>query len=313
MKKYSKYIWIFLLAAILLLVPVFTPSYYVGLLILILIYGIFAMSLDIVTGYTGLPSLGHAAYFGVSAYTVGILDLKVLHNFPVQLASGLAVAVFVAAIFGLLALRTKGISFLMITLALSMLLWGLASKWTSLTGSDDGLAGISRPELGPWNLETPTSYYYFVLIIFGIAVAILYFIVRPPLGLTMLGIRENETRMDCLGFDTWRHKYTSFLISGVFGGLAGILAVYYYRYVGPSDLSVLTSAKVLLMMILGGPGTLFGPVLGAGIIILLENIISTYTDRWLLILGVIYVAAILFAPQGIYGPLKRFVKRLEVS
>ena len=315
MKKYRLYLGIAILAAFLIVAPLFISSYYVGLIILALIYGIFAMSLDILSGYAGLPSLGHAAFFGVSAYTVAIINVKVLNHFAVEFVSGLVAAAIVAAIFGVLALRTKGIYFLMVTLALSVLMWGLASRWAGLTGGEDGLTGVSRPDLSPilWNLKATTHYYYFVLIVFGIATLLMYLFVRSSFGITLLGIQENETRMGCLGYDTWGYRYMAFVVAGVFAGLAGILNVYYNRFVSPTDLGVLTSSKVLLMLILGGTGTLFGPILGAGIIIFFENLISGYTERWLSVLGIIYVVVIFFTRKGIYNPLKQFVRRLGVS
>jgi len=314
MKKVTPYIKILVLAALLGFAPLFISSYYLGLVILALIYGIFAMSLDILTGYAGFASLGHAAYFGVSAYTVAIINVKVVHNFPIEFLSGLAAATVVAAIFGLLALRAKGVYFLMITLALSMLLWGLASRWAGLTGGDDGLVGVSRPDLSPvlWDLGSTLNYYYFVLIIFAVAAVLMYFIVRSSFGATLLGIQENETRMSCLGYNTWRYKYVAFIMAGFFAGLAGVLIVYYNRFVSPFELSVQTSAKVLLMMILGGTGTLIGPALGALIITFFENLISGYTERWLSILGILYVIVIFFTRKGIYRPLCTFIRRLGI-
>ena len=314
MREYGLYIKIALLAAFLGFAPLFIPSYYVGLLILTFIFSIFAMSLDILTGYAGLPSLGHAAYFGISAYTVAIINVKVANNFAMEFLSGLFAAAVVAAFFGLLALRTKGVYFLMITLALSMLLWGLASRWAGLTGGDDGLVGVSRPDLSPvlWDLGPTVNYYYFVLIVFAIAAVLMYGIVRSSFGTTLLGIQENEIRMSCLGYNTWRYKYAAFILAGLFAGLAGILIVYYNRFVSPFQLSVDTSAKVLLMMILGGMGTLFGPALGALIIVFFENLISGYTERWLSILGLIYIIVIFFTRKGIYRSVTKFVRRLGV-
>ena len=311
MKRDASYIAIVMV--MLGIAPLFLSSYYTGLLILILIYGIFAMSLDILIGYAGLPSLGHAAFFGVSAYTVAILNVKVFHNFAVEFLSGLVAVAIVAMIFGLLVLRSKGIYFLMVTLALSMLLWGLASRWAGLTGGDDGLTGVSRPNLSPiLDLGTTTHYYYFVLIIFATAATLMYLVVRSSFGITLLGIQENEIRMGCLGYNTWRYQYVAFVVSGVFAGLAGILTVYYNRFVSPAELSVVTSAKVLLMVILGGTGTLFGPVLGSGLIVFFENLISGYTERWLSVLGLIYVLVIFFTRRGVYRPFKQLIRRLGV-
>lgn len=297
--------------AILVVLPQFLTSYYVGLMVLVLIFAIFALSLDLLLGQCGLPSLGHAAYFGTAAYVVGFLSLKVANNFPVNFAAGLFSAGAIAAIFGLLVLRTRGIYFLMITLALSQVLWGLAWKWKSVTGGDDGMPGVPRPDLSLLGLDlTPVnSYYYFTLIIFLAAGLLMYLLVRSPFGHSLRGIRESESRMRALGYNVWAHQYLAFILAGLFAGLAGILFVYYNKMVTPTDLHLVTSAKVLLMVILGGTGTFLGPILGAALIVLMENIISGFTERWLLILGIIYVLVIVLAPHGLLGPLKRRLRR----
>jgi len=311
MKSYTSYLTAAIVLVILCLAPAFFSTYVLGLLILTLIYGIFAMSLNILTGYAGLPSLGHAMFFGISAYTVGILEVKMSTNFGLQLIAGLSAAVVIGAGFGLLAVRSKGISFVMITLSLSMVLWGLASNLAGVTGGTDGLPGISRPKLSliPLDLEITSSFYYFVLGFFIVSALLMYLIARSPFGYTLLGIRESETRMSCLGYNVWRYKYLSFIVAGVFAGLAGILSVYYNGFVNPGDLGIETSAKVLFMVILGGAGTLLGPLIGACSIVLLENFISAYSQRWPMILGAIYVLVVLFAPDGLYDPIKRFIRR----
>jgi branched-chain amino acid transport system permease protein len=270
-----------------------------------MIYALFAMSLDILLGYTGLPSLGHAAFFGVASYTVGILSVKVTQNFGLVIASAFGVTIAVSALFGFLAIRTSGAYFFMITLALAQVLWGVAFKWRALTGGDDGLPGVPRPTLGTsFSLASTTNFYLFVLVFFVFVASVLYLCMRSPFGLTLKGIRESETRMRALGYNVWLHKYLAYIISGFFAGVAGMLFAYYNGFVSPSDLSLVVSAKVLLMVILGGAGTLFGPALGAGLIVLLENVVSAHSQRWLFILGSIYVAVALFAPHGLSGAFK---------
>jgi len=299
-----------ILLAVLSLLPLVLSQYYVGLVTQMMIYGIFAMSLDILLGYTGLPSLGHAAYFGVSGYTVGLLSLKVTKHFGLVVGSGLGTAITIGAIFGLLAIRTHGAYFLMITLALAQVLWGIAFKWRSLTGGDDGLPGVPRPSLGiPFSLWNTTNFYYFALVLFVLVAIVLSVFIRSPFGHALRGIRESETRMRALGYNVWLYKYLAFIIAAIFGGVAGMLFTFYNGFVSPADLSIVLSAKVLLMVILGGAGTLLGPALGAGVIVLLENLISAQTERWLLILGAIYVAVVLFAPAGIIGTLKSKLRR----
>ena len=290
---------------VLLLLPHFLSTYYLGLVIQMMIFALFAMSLDLLIGYTGMASLGHAAYFGVAAYSTGLLALKLGWSVWLALPAGLLVAALTATLFGFLALRTRGSYFLMITLALSQVVWGIAFGWRSLTGGDDGLPEVPRPNLGlPWSLTDETPFYYFVLLCIGVGTFLLIRIVSSPFGYALRGIRESETRMLSLGYNVWRYKLAVFVLAATFAGLAGCLYVYYNRFVSPDYLQVVRSAEVLLMVILGGAGTLIGPAIGAALIVLLDNVVSTYTERWLLVLGVIYIAVALFAPRGVVGFLR---------
>lgn len=294
-------------AALLLgLSPLALSSYQLGLLTKVLILAIFAMSLNLILGYGGLPSLGHAAYFGIAAYTVALLALRGLDHFWLDFGAGLVAATLTAALFGLLALRTHGAYLLMITLALAQVLWGIAFGWRSFTGGDDGLPGVPRPSAGlPWSLADGVSFYYLVLAVFALTTAFLWLIVGSPFGAALVGIRESARRMEVLGYNTWAHQYGAFVIAGALAGVAGNLFVYYNGFVSPSYLSVVVSATGLIMVILGGAGTLLGPALGSAVIVFLENVISAYTQRWLLILGVIYVGVTLFAPAGLLGMVRR--------
>jgi len=297
---------------LLLVSPPLLSSFLLTLLTQALIYGILAMSLDIILGYTGLASLGHAAYFGIGAYSVGILATRYGAAFGITLPAGVLLAVLVAAIFGTVALRATGVYFLMITLALGMIVWGLAHRWVTMTQGDNGISAISRPDLGlPWSLSLSIPFYYFALAGFLIAFWILRVIVHSPFGQTLVGIRESESRMRTLGYHVWLHKYIGFVIAGGFGGFAGVLWAYYNGFVSPVDLQLATSVEVLLMVALGGRGSLIGPALGAGIIVLLKNLVSVYTHRWLLILGAVYIFTIVYAPEGILGAIKRRTKEVK--
>jgi branched-chain amino acid transport system permease protein len=288
------------------LAPLALSSYQLGLLTKMLIFAIFAMSLNLLLGYGGMPSLGHAAYFGIAAYTAGLLALRGVTHFWLDFGAGLAAAALTAALFGLLALRTRGAYLLMITLALAQVLWGIAFGWKSLTGGDDGLPGVPRPATGlPWSLAGGVRFYYFALIVFALATAFLWLVVRSPFGRALIGIRESERRMEVLGYNTWAHKYVAFVIAGGLAGVAGTVFVYYNSFVNPAYLSIVFSAMALIMVILGGAGTLLGPALGSAVIVVLENVISAHTQRWLLVLGLIYVAVTLFAPAGLIGILMR--------
>lgn len=299
---------------LLLISPPFLSSFLLTLLTQALIYAILAMSLDIILGYTGLASLGHAAYFGLGAYSVGILATRYGAGFWITLPLGVLFAVTVAAIFGLVALRATGVYFLMITLALGMVVWGLAHRWVTMTQGDNGISAIPRPDLGlPWSLTHSIPFYYFALAGFVISFWILRVIVRSPFGRSLVGIRESESRMRTLGYHVWLHKYIGFVIAGGFAGFAGVLWAYYNGFVSPADLQLATSVEVLLMVALGGRGTLLGPALGATIIVFLKNLVSVYTHRWLLILGAVYIATIVYAPEGVVGAVIQWARRTRTG
>jgi branched-chain amino acid transport system permease protein len=288
------------------LVAPLLSAYPLTLLTQAAIVAILAMSLDVLLGYTGLPSLGHAAYFGVAAYAVGILSTDYRRGFLTCLLVGLVLSTLTAAVFGLLAIRASGTYFLMITLALGMVVWGLAFRWVSMTKGDNGIAGVPRPELPlPWSLATPLPFFYFALAATLLAWALLGLLVRSPFGLGLMGIRESESRMRALGYNVWLHKYLAFVIAGTFAGFAGVFWAYYNGFVSPVDVQLVTSVEALLMVALGGPGTLAGPALGAAVIVFLKNFVSVYTKRWLLILGAVYIGVILFAPRGVLGAFRR--------
>ena len=301
---------LFLTILVLAVLPYLLSTYYLGLVIEILIFAVFAMSLDLLIGYAGMASLGHAAYFGVGAYAVGLLAIKLHWSVWSALPAALIVVALVATLFGLLALRTRGSYFLMITLALSQVAWGIAFGWRSLTGGDDGLPNLPRPELvAGWSLAGDRPFYFFILLLVGVGVLLLTQVATSPFGFALRGIRESETRMQALGYNVWRYKFAAFIVAAVFAGLAGALYAYYNRFVSPDYLGVFRSAEVLLMVILGGAGTLVGPAIGAAVIVLLENVISAYTERWLIVIGTIYILVALFAPNGIIGFVRDFRAR----
>lgn len=291
--------------ALLLIAPPFLSSFMLTLLTQALILAILAMSLDVLLGYLGLASLGHAAYLGLGAYSMGILTTRHGAGFWTALLVGVLLAAAVAAIFGLVALRATGVYFLMITLALGMVVWGLAQRWVSMTQGDNGIASVPRPDLGLGIvLVGGTAFYYGTLVAFLAALGVLWTIVRSPFGRSLVGIRESESRMRTLGYHVWLHKYIAFVIAGGLGGFAGVLWASYNGFVSPSDMELAVSVETLLMVALGGRASLVGPALGAGIIVLLENVVSVYTHRWLLILGTVYIVTIVYAPEGIVGALR---------
>jgi branched-chain amino acid transport system permease protein len=297
---------------VLLLLPGTLTGFYTRLVTEMLIWALFAMSLDILLGYTGLPSLGHAAYFGIAAYAVALMNVRYgVGSFYVDLLVGLGMATATALVFGILILRTTHVTFLLITLALAQVLWGLAFRWSSFTGGDNGLTGVAPPDVLGMTITTIDGYYYLVLGFFVVAATVLYLITVSSFGQSLVGIRESPTRMAALGYNIWLHKYMAVVISGFFAGLAGVLMTYHQRFVAPNYLEVATSVKVLLIVMVGGAGTLFGPALGAGVVILLEDQISSRTERWLIVMGSLYVVLVLFARRGIVGEIRNLMQAPE--
>ncbi len=290
--------------------PAVAPTYYLHLLTLTFCYGIMAMSLDLLVGYTGLASLGHAAYFGVAGYTVGVVATVYGWGFWPAAGAGLLAAAATAALFGLLAIRATGPYFLIITLALGQIIWGLAYRWVSVTGGDNGLRGIARPAL--WaglSVARIQGFYYFAMAVTLVAALLMYLVVTSPFGLTLRGIRESESRMRVLGYNVFLHKYLVFIVAGTFSGLAGVLYAYYNGFVSPADVHLVASANALLMVILGGTGTLFGPLVGSALLVFLQNMLSGITQRWLTILGAILVLAVMYAPRGVVGAARTLLAR----
>jgi branched-chain amino acid transport system permease protein len=294
-----------------LLLPFCLPQYGIILITQGFIYAIVAMSLDILIGYTGLGSLGHVAFFAVGAYTAAILVTKYQFSFPATVVYSILISTGLSAVLGGLALRAAGIYFLMITLAIAMCVWGLIYRWVGLTGGDNGITGIPRPDLGlPWSMSDPNHFYYLVLFFVVICVILLFLLIRSPFGKTLVGIRDSESRMKVLGYNVWLHKYLAFVIAAAFAGVAGNLYAYYNSFVSPNDVNMGRCMEVVLMVSLGGPGTLAGAGIGALIITFLRNLISIYTHRWLMVLAVIYVVTALYAPDGIVGLLRGLKKRV---
>ncbi|MSO83105.1 MAG: branched-chain amino acid ABC transporter permease [Acidobacteria bacterium] len=282
--------------------PLMFSSYWVGLLTQMVILAILAMSLDMLLGYTGLPSLGHAAFFGVAAYAVAVLATRYGAGFWVCVAGGILIGTLLSAALGLIVSHVRDVYFLMITLALGMVLWGLSYRWIPVTGGDNGISGIpSLAAHAGLPLTGPVTFYYVTLLVFLACAALMALIVRSPFGLALRGIRENEGRMKSLGFNTWLHCYLSYVIAGAFASVSGVVWAYYNGFVSPTYLDLTASSELFLMVTLGGPATLVGPVLGAAAIVLLKNVMSAYTARWLLILGMVYIVTILVAPKGVWN------------
>ncbi len=309
---------VLILFVLLIVFPQVSSLYSVILVTEILIYAIFATSLNLELGYTGLPSLGHSAFFGVGGYTVSILITKGgIHNCWFCIIAALLAAAVVSLLFGFFSIRTSGVFFLMLTFALAQFVWGVTWSWRSLTGGDDGISGVVRPSLGlPISMSNEVNFYYLILVFFAVAIFLLYRICRSPFGHTLQGIRESEMRMQVLGYNTWKYKYAAFIVAGIFAGLAGVLKAYQDGFVSPAYPSVATSGMVLLMCLVGGTRVFLGPTLGAAAVWILISIVSTHTEYWSFVVGCILIITVMFAPQGIAGYLVRvggFVKRARAK
>lgn len=293
----TKTAWLVLALGSLAVVPVLASPYLLSLATLILIYALLAMSVDILAGYAGRTPLCHGAIFGTATYVAMYYVTTAGGNPWLALPLGIAAALGVSLVFALLAVRTSGVYFLLLTLALGMIVWGVCQRWTSVSGGENGIRGNARPEM----LADPGAFYYFVLVVSAVSTYVIWRFVRSPFGQSLKGIRESESRMRSLGYNTTRHLLIGFLFSGIVAGLSGVLYAYFNSYVSPSSVALAQSVKGLLMVIVGGVGTLFGGIVGSAVIIVLENIVSSFTERWSMVLGGLFVLTMIFAPEGILG------------
>lgn len=291
------------------LLPLVSPSdFYINLASQAAIAGLMALGLNILVGYAGLTSLGHAAFPGIAAYLVAWLSTR--GGLGPGLAAVLAVAgTFLAAgLFGLLALRATGLGFVMITMALCQIVWGGAYRWTSLTGGDNGLSGVPRP-FG--DLLNPTTFLWLCLGVLAIAIVQIGRFADSPLGVALRGTRDQPRRMSAIGYDVWRIRFVAWLIAASWGAIAGLLYAWYHQFVSPHMLAVTASAEVLLMVVAGGAGTLAGPLLGATLVILLKNLASIWIDRWVMLLGATFVFIVLLMPDGLAPGLMQLRERFR--
>ena len=301
-----------LAAVVLAAAPFGLPLYVMTLLTEALILGLFAMSLDLMVGYTRLYSFGHAAAYGLGAYAAGNLllhtNLPMLFAIPLAAVFSGVVAIGVAWVCTL----ATGVSFSMLTLAFAQLLYAIAFKWTSVTGASDGLAGIPR-SVGPFGITVFTSktgFYYMVLAFLLAAFLFCRALVNSPFGAVLRGIRENEPKTQALGYNTRHYKIAVVAVAYGLGGLAGALYAPFAGFTNTELLFWLFSGQVLIMVIVGGAGTLVGPILGAAFFMLVQQYLSSWTDSWALFFGSMFIAFVLFIPQGIWGlATKHLVRR----
>jgi branched-chain amino acid transport system permease protein len=298
--------WVAALVA-LAVFPLFGGEYYLNLTSQIFIFALFAASINLLLGYGGLPTLGHAAYLGVAAYLSALAFLKLGVGHWLAAPAALLGTTLMAAGFGLIALRATGLGFLMLTLALSQVLWGTALRWVSVTDGDNGLRGMSRP----FGIDDAVSFYYFAFVVTAFSIWMMARFVASPFGAALQGTRDQPRRMSALGHNVWLIRWITFVYAGFWGGVSGLLFVYYHKYIHPVSLSLANSAEGLLAVIAGGSGTLAGPLVGAAIVMLLKNYVSGYVERWNMLLGFVFVFIVVFMPEGVVPGVKRLWLRFR--
>ena len=283
-------------------------TYYVNVASQILLYGVFALGVNALVGYAGLVTLGHAGLFGIAAYT-GARMLTGGHGHVAAVAAALVLTLTVGAIFAALSLRGTGLGFVMITVALGQIVWGIAYRWISVTNGDNGISITGRPSLLGVSIASPPRFYWATLIVFLAAVASMAIFVASPFGTSVRGTRDQPRRMNALGYHVWMTRFLAFLFSAFWSAVAGLLFLYYNQFVSPQVVALTASAEVLLMVISGGTGTLLGPIVGAALVVIMKNVASAYIERWNFVLGAIFVAIVVFMPEGLVPGTARLARR----
>jgi len=306
-----KWIGVALLAAAFLLPPFLAGDFYINLASQILIAAIFALSLNLLVGFGGMTSLGHASYLGVAAYISALLTSRYGWDHGSAAIASIAGTTAMAAAFGVIALRATGLGFLMITLALSQVLWGLAYRMSNITNGDNGIAGLTRPMPFGISLESAAAFYWFTLLVAALGFVMMAVFVSSSFGSSLKGVRDQPRRMAALGFNPWMIRWITFIYAGFWGAVSGLLYVYYNKYIHPTSLSTTSSAEALLGVIAGGSGTLGGPVVGAALVLLLKNYASAYVERWNMLLGLVFLFIVLVMPTGIVPAFDRLVAGLR--
>ncbi|HEX3401324.1 MAG TPA: branched-chain amino acid ABC transporter permease [Acetobacteraceae bacterium] len=273
-------------------------SYYVNIATQMLIYAILALGLNVLVGYAGLVTLGHAGLFGIAAYAGAVL-INDGHGHLVVAAGALLVTLAATAIFAVLALRGTGLGFVMITVALGQIVWGIAYRWISMTNGDNGISINARPRPFGFSLVDAPEFYWACFVVFLVTVAAMAIFVASPFGAALRGARDQPRRMTALGYNVWLTRFLAFLFSGFWSGVAGLLYLYYNQFVSPQTVALSASAEALLMVIAGGTATLLGPIAGAALVIVMKDVASAYIERWNFVLGAIFVLIVVFMPEGL--------------
>jgi branched-chain amino acid transport system permease protein len=306
-----RWIAIAIFATVALSLPFVAGDFYINLASQILIAAIFALSLNLLVGYGGMTSLGHASYLGVAAYLAALLTSRYGFDHGSAALISILGTVAMAAFFGIIALRATGLGFLMITLALSQVLWGLAYRMSDVTNGDNGVTGVTRPAPFGISLESATSFYWFALGVAALSFVMMAIFVSSSFGSSLKGVRDQPRRMAALGFNPWMIRWITFIYAGFWGAISGLLYVYYNKYIHPTSLSTTSSAEALLGVIAGGSGTLAGPAVGAALVLLLKNYASAYIERWNMLLGLVFLFIVLVMPTGIVPGVQKLTARLR--
>ena len=309
----NAYFQLAILSIIVLLWPYIIPFIggYDGLAIEMVIFAIFAMGFNILLGYTGILSFGHAAFFGLAGYSMGLILIHLKIPILLGMLFGIALSTVTAILIGLLIIRKTGIYFAMLTIAFGQMFFFIASRWKNFTGGEDGLTGIPRDVIGIPGLFSipifePLHFYYFIAVVFIIAAIVKYKLINSHFGQVLKTIRENETRAQMVGYNVRRYKLLSFIISAIYAAVAGTLYGLFLNYMFPQTLDWIRSGDVVIMTLVGGMGTIFGPIIGAGVIVALRVLISIYAKIggmvfWQFFMGIIFLIFVLFFPRGIWG------------
>ncbi len=303
-----------ILVVLLAVAPLAMPTYWVMLLSEILIMGLMAMSFNLLFGFTGLLSFGQGAFFGLGAYTAALLLQNGVSNLFLILVAGMLAACVASLVVGFFSVRLDEIFFAMITLGFGMMFFSIAHNWITVTGGSDGLPVFALPSLSLFGAEltfyTPVSMYYLVLVAVVLGSVLLWLVVHSPFGLILKSLRENKQRVAFVGGNVRRLRIAAFAISGTFTGLAGVLFCLFNNMATPEFMHWSFSAKPVIMSIIGGSGAFLGPLFGAGIFFVLEQVIIQFTENWMLFLGIVLIPIVLFFPDGVFGTLrKKFLRK----
>lgn len=291
-------------AAALFALPYLVSSFQLGVASRIVVFALFGIAFNVVFGAGGMPSLGHAAFFGLGGYIVGIGTVRMDWSFPTVMIAAVVIGALLGAFVGMLTLRSTGIYLLLLTLAVGQALWGLAFQQVRWTGGDNGIAGISRSMVVPGEANVAT-FYWSILVIALVFAAIVWWYQRSPAGVAVVAHRESASRLAALGYRVNAYRIGAFTISGSVAAVAGVLYAVLNRFVGPENLAWTMSAEVMVFAIVGGAAFFAGPAIGAAILVTLEVWVSGFTDRWMSVLGVTYILTILFLPEGVLGLVDR--------